>query len=57
MGHKRNTYGIFVGNPKGKSPLARPRHGWWIILKWLFERRWGGMYSNLVVIDTTGGLY
>jgi len=28
MGEKRNAYKIFVGNPKWKSPLARPRRRW-----------------------------
>jgi hypothetical protein len=24
----KNTYGIFVGKPKGKTPLGRPRRRW-----------------------------
>jgi hypothetical protein len=25
---RRNTFRILVGNPKGKTPLGRPRCGW-----------------------------
>jgi hypothetical protein len=28
MGEMRNVYKILVGNPEGKRPLRRPRHGW-----------------------------
>jgi hypothetical protein len=28
MEEERNVYRILVGNPKGKRPLGRPRHGW-----------------------------
>jgi hypothetical protein len=42
MGAKRNAYRLLVGNPEGKSPLGRPRHGWvdkfrmiWTGLVWL----------------------
>jgi hypothetical protein len=31
----------FVGNPEGRRPLARPRHRWRVILKWIFET-WDG---------------
>ena len=24
----RNAYRVSVGNPEGKRPLGRPRHGW-----------------------------
>jgi hypothetical protein len=27
-GEIRNACNIFVGNPKGKRPLGKPRHGW-----------------------------
>jgi hypothetical protein len=27
-GEKRNAYRIFVGKPKGKRTLGRPRHRW-----------------------------
>jgi hypothetical protein len=28
MGEKKNAYRIFVGKPKGKKPLERPRRRW-----------------------------
>jgi hypothetical protein len=28
MGEKRNAYKIFVGKPKGKTSLERPRRRW-----------------------------
>jgi hypothetical protein len=28
MGEKRNVYRLLVGNPEGKRPMGRPRHGW-----------------------------
>jgi hypothetical protein len=28
MGEKRNAYRLLMGNPEGKRPLGRPRHGW-----------------------------
>jgi hypothetical protein len=28
MGEERGVYGVFVGRPKGKRPLGRPRRRW-----------------------------
>jgi hypothetical protein len=28
MGERRGAYKVLVGNPNGKSQLARPRHRW-----------------------------
>jgi len=28
MGESRGAYGVLVGKPEGKKPLARPRHRW-----------------------------
>jgi hypothetical protein len=28
MGEKRNLYTLWVGKPKGKRPLGRPRYRW-----------------------------
>jgi hypothetical protein len=38
MEAKRNACRIFVGKPRRKRPLGRPRLGRWIILKWMLER-------------------
>jgi hypothetical protein len=44
MGQKRNTYRDFVGKPKGKRPLERPRWKWEGIIK-MYVRGigWGGI--------------
>jgi len=28
MGERRGVFRVLVGKPKGKKPLAKPRHGW-----------------------------
>ena len=28
MGEERGVYRVLVGEPEGKRPLRRPRHGW-----------------------------
>jgi hypothetical protein len=38
MGEKRNAYRVLVGRPERKRAVGRPRHSWWIILKWILER-------------------
>jgi hypothetical protein len=46
-GAKRNAYTIFVGKPKGKRPLGRPRCKWEDNIKIdLRETGWDGM--NLI---------
>jgi hypothetical protein len=41
---KRNACSILVGNPEGKTPLGRPRHGWVNNIKMdLREIGWCGM--------------
>jgi hypothetical protein len=51
MGAKRNAYRIFVGMPKGKRPLGRPRSGWEDItidlreIGWA-DRDWFGLAQN-----------
>jgi hypothetical protein len=47
MGKKRNICRILVGKPEGKRPLRRPRHRWWIILKWILERSDGVVWCGL----------
>jgi hypothetical protein len=29
---------VIDGKSRGKRPLGRPRHGAWIILRWILER-------------------
>jgi hypothetical protein len=44
MGEKRKAYRLFVGTPKGKRPLGRPRHKWVGNVKMdVREMGWGGM--------------
>jgi hypothetical protein len=44
MGEKRNAYRILAGEPKGKSPLGRPRWRWVDNIKMdLREIGWDGM--------------
>jgi hypothetical protein len=41
---KKNAYILFLGKPKGKSPLGRPRHRWVHNIKIdLLEIGWGGV--------------
>jgi hypothetical protein len=28
MGERRGAYRALVGNPEGRRPLGRPKHGW-----------------------------
>jgi hypothetical protein len=44
MGEKQGAYWIFVGKPKGRQPLGRPRRRWEDNIKTdLQEVGWGGM--------------
>jgi hypothetical protein len=42
MGERRGAYRALVGIPEGRRPLERPRVDGRIILKWIFERLFGG---------------
>jgi hypothetical protein len=43
-GEKRNAYRTLVGNPKGKTPLGRPRYSWMDNIKMdLREIVWAGI--------------
>jgi hypothetical protein len=45
MGEMRNLYRNFVGRPKGKISLTRPRHRWEDNIRMdLIEIGWGGVY-------------
>jgi hypothetical protein len=37
MEAKKNACRILVGKPEGKRPLGRPRHRWWMVLKWMLD--------------------
>jgi hypothetical protein len=58
MGEKRNAYRLLVGKPEEKRPLGKPRHRWWIMLRWILERRVGVMWTGLVSlrIEASGEL-
>jgi hypothetical protein len=43
---KRNAYRILVGKPDEKRPVGRQRVGGWIILKWIFERQDGMVWTG-----------
>jgi hypothetical protein len=43
VGEKRNTYGIFLGELEGKTPLGRPGHRWEAIKVDLKEIGLGGV--------------
>jgi hypothetical protein len=45
---KMNAYGIVVGAPKVKRPLKRIGRRWRIILKRIFEKEDGVMWTRLV---------
>jgi hypothetical protein len=38
MGVKSNAYRILVGEPEGKRPLRRPRHGLEDNIKWMLKK-------------------
>jgi hypothetical protein len=44
MGEERNMYRILVGKPEGKR---RPRHCWWITLRWIMESYNGVYWLNI----------
>jgi hypothetical protein len=54
----RGAYRILVGRPEGRRPLGRPRRKWEIILKWIFKKWDGGIWTGLIWlrIGTCGGL-
>jgi hypothetical protein len=37
VGERKGAYTVLVVKPEGRRPLGRPRVGWSIILKWIFE--------------------
>jgi hypothetical protein len=41
---KKNSHKILVVKLEGKVPLGRHMRRWGIILKWILEIGWNGMY-------------
>jgi hypothetical protein len=58
IGEKRNLYRLLVGKLEGNTPLRRQDVGGWIILRLIFERWDGVMWTELVWmrIETSGML-
>ena len=57
-GERRGVYRVVVGKPKGKRPLARPRHRWKNNIKLdLQEAGIGGAWAGLMWlrVGTSGG--
>jgi hypothetical protein len=42
---KTKSCSVLVGNPEGKRNLARPSHGWVIILKWILKKQGGWLVT------------
>jgi hypothetical protein len=52
IGEGRNVYRVFVGKPRGKRPLERPRHRWEDGIKmYLRETGWGDVEWIRLVQD------
>jgi hypothetical protein len=43
MGNRRSVFRVLMVKPKGKIPVAIPRHQWKIILRGIFKKWDGGM--------------
>jgi hypothetical protein len=59
MGEERKVYKVFMGKPKGKRPLGRPRSRWEDGIRMdLRETGWGGagLYLTGLTIGIGGGL-
>jgi hypothetical protein len=48
MGDRRGAYSVLVGRPDEKRPLGRPRRRWEIILKWIFKKQDGEVWTVLI---------
>jgi hypothetical protein len=57
MGEKGNAYRVFVGKPKGKRPLRRPRCRWEDNITWILEKYDGVVWTGFIWlrIGTSGG--
>jgi hypothetical protein len=57
MRDSRVIYRVLVGKHEGKRPMGRPRHGWKILLIWIY-RKWDvedWIGSSWLEIGTGGG--
>jgi hypothetical protein len=45
MGERRGAYRVLVGKPEVRRPLGRPRHSGRIILRWIFRKWDGGVWT------------
>jgi hypothetical protein len=43
MGESKGAYRVLVGKPEGSRPLGRRRRRWEYNIKWILEKRDGGM--------------
>jgi hypothetical protein len=57
-GRQERCFQGFGGETEGKTLLDRPRHRGRIVLKWIFKKWDGGMWTGSVwfLIGTGGGL-
>ena len=46
MGERRSVYRVLVGKPEGKRLHVRLRHRWRIILRWIFRKWDGGIWTG-----------
>jgi hypothetical protein len=56
MGEKIGVYRILVLKPKGKRPLVSPGVDGRVILRWIFRKRYVGVWTTSSWLKTwTGG--
>jgi hypothetical protein len=54
-----NTNRVSVEKAEESKPLARPRHRWRIIVKWILKKYSGRAFTVLLwlKVETSGGLF